>query len=175
MASPGNPFDAMLYELIRQHTRQGENVAMATIVGSRGSTPQKVGARMLVFESGGGAGTVGGGCVEAGIWQEAAAALESTGLVTDRTAKGVAAEFDWDGPRSRIGMSAHRMANLFDVDEKLGFWAFPLQRLAYLPPDAAERFQGRGAPQLLPLAKPRMLRDRIELLCRGLDPDRRFA
>ena len=107
--------------------------------------------------------------------QEAAAALESTGLVTDGPALGVAAGFDWDGPRSRIGMSAHRMADLFDVDEKLGFWAFPLQRLAYLPPDAAERFQGRRVPQLLPLAKPRMLRDRIELLCRGLDPDRRFA
>lgn len=65
----------MLYELIRDRTGQGERVAMATIVGSRGSTPQKVGARMLVFESGDGAGTVGGGCVEAGIWQEAAAAL----------------------------------------------------------------------------------------------------
>ncbi len=48
---------------------------MATIVRSRGSTPQKVGARMLVFESGEGAGTVGGGCVEAGIWQAAAAVI----------------------------------------------------------------------------------------------------
>ncbi len=48
---------------------------MATIVDSRGSTPQKVGAKMLVFEDGAGMGTVGGGCVEADIWREATYAL----------------------------------------------------------------------------------------------------
>ena len=65
----------LLFEQIRDRNAQGEAVAMATIVRSRGSTPQKVGARMLVFESGAGAGTVGGGCVEAGIWQAAATAI----------------------------------------------------------------------------------------------------
>ena len=65
----------LLFEQIRDRNAQGEAVAMATIVRSRGSTPQKVGARMLVFESGAGAGTVGGGCVEASIWQAAATAI----------------------------------------------------------------------------------------------------
>lgn len=48
---------------------------MATIVGSRGSTPQKIGAKMLVFRNGTGMGTVGGGCVEADIWRESTYAL----------------------------------------------------------------------------------------------------
>ena len=48
---------------------------MATIVDSRGSTPQKVGAKMLVFQNGTGMGTVGGGCVEADIWRESTYAL----------------------------------------------------------------------------------------------------
>ena len=39
--------------------------ALVTVVGSRGSTPQKPGARMLVFSDGAFRGTIGGGCVEA--------------------------------------------------------------------------------------------------------------
>ncbi|MDP6183248.1 MAG: XdhC family protein [Gammaproteobacteria bacterium] len=64
-----------LYDEISKRNHAGESVAMATIVDSRGSTPQKVGAKMLVFEDGLGVGTVGGGCVEADIWREAAYAL----------------------------------------------------------------------------------------------------
>ena len=66
-----------LYREIVRRSGLGERVAMATIIGTRGSTPQKVGAKMLVFEDGGGMGTVGGGCVEADIWREAAYALAS--------------------------------------------------------------------------------------------------
>ena len=65
---------ALLQEIQRRN-RLGQTVAMATIVGSRGSTPRKPGARMLVFEDGAGLGSVGGGCVEADVWREAAHAL----------------------------------------------------------------------------------------------------
>ena len=65
----------MFFDQIARRNEQGQSVAMATIVKSRGSTPQKVGAQMLVFESGEGSGTVGGGCVEADIWQAAATAI----------------------------------------------------------------------------------------------------
>ncbi len=68
----------LLHEIQRRN-RLGQTVAMATIVGSRGSTPRKAGARMLVFEDGAGMGTVGGGCVEADIWREAAFALADGG------------------------------------------------------------------------------------------------
>src|SRR5436305_14332391 len=42
--------------------------AMATVVKHRGSTPQQVGAKMVVFDDGAFIGTVGGGCVEADIY-----------------------------------------------------------------------------------------------------------
>jgi xanthine dehydrogenase accessory factor len=43
---------------------RGESVAMVTIVAAHGSTPQRVGARMLVFPDGRLVGTIGGGCYE---------------------------------------------------------------------------------------------------------------
>ena len=42
----------------------GEAVALVTIVAARGSTPQRVGAKMLVFGDGRIVGTIGGGCYE---------------------------------------------------------------------------------------------------------------
>jgi xanthine dehydrogenase accessory factor len=42
----------------------GERTALVTIVSTSGSTPQRVGARMLVHEDGRTAGTIGGGCYE---------------------------------------------------------------------------------------------------------------
>jgi xanthine dehydrogenase accessory factor len=44
--------------------QQGEEVALVTIVSSSGSTPQRVGAKMLVFADGRTVGTIGGGCYE---------------------------------------------------------------------------------------------------------------
>src|SRR6186997_593540 len=43
---------------------RGEQVAMVTIVSAIGSTPQRVGAKMLVFADGRIVGTIGGGCYE---------------------------------------------------------------------------------------------------------------
>lgn len=43
---------------------RGEEVALVTIVSARGSTPQRVGAKMLVFADGRTVGTIGGGCYE---------------------------------------------------------------------------------------------------------------
>jgi xanthine dehydrogenase accessory factor len=42
----------------------GESAAMLTIVRTEGSTPQRVGAKMLVFADGRTVGTIGGGCYE---------------------------------------------------------------------------------------------------------------
>ena len=42
----------------------GDTVALVTIVSARGSTPQRVGARMLVYSDGRTIGTIGGGCYE---------------------------------------------------------------------------------------------------------------
>ena len=43
---------------------RGEEVALVTIVAARGSTPQRVGAKMLVYPDGRTVGTIGGGCYE---------------------------------------------------------------------------------------------------------------
>jgi xanthine/CO dehydrogenase XdhC/CoxF family maturation factor len=56
---------------------RGERVAMATIVSTRGSTPRKVGAKMLVFEDGLFLGTVGGGCGEVDVLQETMQVIDS--------------------------------------------------------------------------------------------------
>ena len=43
---------------------RGEEVALVTIVSANGSTPQRVGAKMLVYADGRVVGTIGGGCYE---------------------------------------------------------------------------------------------------------------
>ena len=66
-----------LYRLIDEANARGERVAVATVAHTRGSTPQRRGAKMLFFESGRTAGTVGGGCIEAEVWAEAREALRT--------------------------------------------------------------------------------------------------
>lgn len=55
--------------------RAGRPVAYTALVETRGSTPQKAGATMLVFQDGSQAGTLGGGCVEAEVKRRALALL----------------------------------------------------------------------------------------------------
>ncbi|HEU4595134.1 MAG TPA: XdhC family protein [Pyrinomonadaceae bacterium] len=66
-----------LYRLIEEAGRRGERVVVATVAHTRGSTPQRRGAKMLFFEGGQTTGTVGGGCIEAEVWAEARAALRT--------------------------------------------------------------------------------------------------
>ena len=57
----------------------GENVVVATVVRTKGSTPQKPGAKLLVRQDGSGAGTLGGGCVEGDIWFAAKQLMQAKG------------------------------------------------------------------------------------------------
>ena len=66
-----------LYRLISDANQRNERVVVATVAHTRGSTPQRRGAKMLFFEDGEVAGTVGGGCIEAEVWAEAREALRS--------------------------------------------------------------------------------------------------
>ena len=59
---------------LRQHGRRG---AIATIVNVRGSIPSFETAKMLIRDDGSIVGTVGGGCVEADVWQAAREVMES--------------------------------------------------------------------------------------------------
>jgi len=57
----------------------GEKVVVATVVRTKGSTPQKPGAKLLVREDGSGTGTLGGGCVEGDIWFAAKQLMQEGG------------------------------------------------------------------------------------------------
>jgi xanthine dehydrogenase accessory factor len=64
-----------VYQEITKAHAQKKRIAVATIVTTSGSTPQRTGAKLLVFDDGRMMGTVGGGCVEADVWAEAREAL----------------------------------------------------------------------------------------------------
>ncbi len=64
-----------VYEEITRAQSGNKKIAVATIVTTSGSTPQRTGAKLLVLEDGRMMGTVGGGCVEADVWAEAREAL----------------------------------------------------------------------------------------------------
>ena len=64
-----------VYSAITKAQAEKRKLAVATIVTTSGSTPQRTGAKLLVFEDGQMLGTVGGGCVEADVWAEAREAI----------------------------------------------------------------------------------------------------
>ncbi|MCH2664126.1 XdhC family protein [bacterium] len=55
----------------------GEKAALSTIVSSKGSLPMSKKAKMLVTTGGQIIGTVGGGCLEADVWDEARDVMDS--------------------------------------------------------------------------------------------------
>ena len=59
--------------------KDGQPCVLATVVRTKGSTPQKAGAMLLVRQAGTGVGTLGGGCVEGDIWFAAKEILRLNG------------------------------------------------------------------------------------------------
>src|SRR5713226_9703777 len=66
-----------IYEEIVKLRQEGRRGAVATIVNVRGSIPSFKTAKMLVRDDGSIVGTIGGGCVEAEVWQAAREVMES--------------------------------------------------------------------------------------------------
>ena len=75
-----------IFAAIGEALTKGEEVALITITSSNGSTPQRVGAKMLVYADGRTVGTIGGGCYEHDALGKAREAL--------RTRKPVTAKYD---------------------------------------------------------------------------------
>ena len=69
--------DRRITEALVAAARDRRSCALATVVATRGSTPRKVGARLLVDPQGGLTGTVGGGCGEAEVIEAARRVLSS--------------------------------------------------------------------------------------------------
>src|SRR5204862_8305405 len=66
-----------LYQEIVKLRQEGRRGAVATIVNVRGSIPSFKTAKMLVRDDGSIVGTIGGGCVEAEVWQAAREVMEN--------------------------------------------------------------------------------------------------
>lgn len=62
---------------LEEALRTGRPVCYCALVETRGSTPQKAGASMLVFPDGSQVGTLGGGCVEAEVKRRALQLLDA--------------------------------------------------------------------------------------------------
>jgi xanthine dehydrogenase accessory factor len=73
-----------VFAALAEALEQGEETALVTIVSSNGSTPQRVGAKMLVYADGRTVGTIGGGCYENDAFGRAREAIESRRPVTVR-------------------------------------------------------------------------------------------
>lgn len=71
------PDQADIYSEIVKLRAQGRRSALATIIRRVGSAPRKDHAKMLVRDDGSALGSVGGGCVEAEVWQLAKKVMES--------------------------------------------------------------------------------------------------
>ena len=66
-----------VFSALSEALGRGEEVALVTIVSSTGSTPQRVGAKMLVYSDGRTVGTIGGGCYENEAFWKAREAIKS--------------------------------------------------------------------------------------------------
>src|SRR5438105_10421161 len=66
-----------VYEEIARLRRLGQKCALATIVQVNGSIPSYESAKLLVRDDGSMIGTIGGGCVEAEVWNAAREVIET--------------------------------------------------------------------------------------------------
>jgi xanthine dehydrogenase accessory factor len=66
-----------VFAAVAEALERGESAALVTIVATTGSTPQRVGAKMLVFSDGRIVGTIGGGCYENDAFWKAREAIKT--------------------------------------------------------------------------------------------------
>jgi xanthine dehydrogenase accessory factor len=66
----------VLGELV-EWTKAGEDIALATVVETWGSSPRPLGSKMVVTRSGKMAGSVSNGCIEGAVFEEAQKVLKS--------------------------------------------------------------------------------------------------
>ena len=66
-----------VFKAVTETLSRGDSAALVTIIRTEGSTPQRVGAKMLVFADGRIVGTIGGGCYENDAFWKARKSLET--------------------------------------------------------------------------------------------------
>jgi xanthine dehydrogenase accessory factor len=146
--------------------QRGDAAALVTVIATSGSTPQRVGAKMLVFEDGRTIGTIGGGCYEhdaAGKAREAIrtrtarvsrydlsdALAEENGLICGGRMDVFIEPLD-PAPPLVIAGAGHVSRLLADVATRVGFRVTVLDdREKFANPD---RFPGAAAIVVEPIA-----------------------
>ena len=68
-----------LFHEICQALLNGQELAVASIIGDRGSTPRSSGSKMIIYPNGDISGTIGGGAVEGDVIQRALRLFETRG------------------------------------------------------------------------------------------------
>ncbi|MBX3437330.1 MAG: XdhC family protein [Planctomycetaceae bacterium] len=116
----------------------GRAVVYTSLVETRGSTPQKAGAAMLVFDDGSQVGTLGGGCVEAEVKRRALKRLDGgrPELLTFQLDH----DYGWDDGLICGGRMTMLVHPLSPMDDRRYFQAFH---------DAVERGRGCTAAVLI--------------------------
>lgn len=95
-----------ILEYIDEWTREGEQVAVATVVAASGSTPRPVGAKLVVTKSGRMQGSVSGGCVEGAVFQTALEVIDSQ--TPQLVSFGISDEMGWE-----VGLSCGGQIEVF--------------------------------------------------------------
>jgi xanthine dehydrogenase accessory factor len=85
---------------------RGDDVALATVVKTSGSTPRPLGAKMIINSRGEFAGSVSGGCVEGAVIEAAQLVCQSGEPRLE--SYGIADETAWD-----VGLSCGGMIQVF--------------------------------------------------------------
>ncbi len=65
-----NSFDEKILDEAKDWLLSKQNVVLATVIETWGSSPRQVGSRMIVNEKGDFSGSVSGGCVESAVIRE---------------------------------------------------------------------------------------------------------
>ena len=65
-----NSFDEKILDEAKDWLEAKQNVVLATVIQTWGSSPRQVGSRMIVNNSGDFSGSVSGGCVETAVVRE---------------------------------------------------------------------------------------------------------
>lgn len=64
------------YNQVMEVRKRGDSAAVATIIRTKGSTPRKTGAKMIVYSNGNVFGTIGGGCGEGQVISKSFTVME---------------------------------------------------------------------------------------------------
>ena len=65
-----NSFDEKILDEAKDWLEEKQNVVLATVIQTWGSSPRQIGSRMIINEKGDFSGSVSGGCVETAVVRE---------------------------------------------------------------------------------------------------------